>query len=268
MKQKKTKIIEAQEQVPNIFWYQNFKKIFILINEFDLNLTTSKIEIFFKKTTFYIKNIRGQAFKFEIDFFSDIHKDFILYDNERLLKLVIYKKDYQIWPRLTRQKEFFSWIKVYPYNFIQDSDDDSIVEDDEENEDLFGFSSITNTTGNLTSLHSSGNLINLNTPSLEKLSSNNLISVSDNNQNLSRASNVINKDLNGKMLMLINESITPSKSTANLFIVKNNVSQSNKSLICLSNQQQKDSRAKSDLNEKDLKNYQELVYKLYQEDIS
>lgn len=116
-------------KTPNVYWFQTFDKVIIHIEELNLQANKAKIEIFFKKMTFKIDSPTGIHFKFDIDFYSDVFKDIAIDSKERYLKLIITKKENQFWPRLTREKETFSWIKLDHQNFIEECDDDTIVQD-------------------------------------------------------------------------------------------------------------------------------------------
>ncbi len=115
-------------KIPNITWLQKIDKVILYVQELDLCIKSAKIEIFFKKMSFYIESKADIKFKFDIDFFSDVYKDIKLNDSGRYLKVIVIKKEIQFWPRLTREKEVFKWVNIDPHNFNEESDDDSIIE--------------------------------------------------------------------------------------------------------------------------------------------
>lgn len=94
-----------------------------LIEEHKKSLNTN-----YSKINKYKSNNNNRLIKFEIDFFSDVFKDIVIDNSGRYLKLIIKKKESQYWPRLTREKESFSWIKINRFNYIEESDDDYILE--------------------------------------------------------------------------------------------------------------------------------------------
>ena len=130
MKKPNTKATQVKPvfKIPNIIWLQKIDKVILYIQELDLSIKTAKIEIFFKKMSFYIESKTDIKFKFDIDFFSDVYKDIKLNDNGRYLKVIVIKKENQFWPRLTREKEVFKWINIDSHNFNEESDDDSIID--------------------------------------------------------------------------------------------------------------------------------------------
>lgn len=120
-------ISEENYLTPHINWYQTINKVYLTVNEIDL--AKPKIEIFFKKMTVKTQNKQGKKFKFDIDFFSDIYKEIKIDDSGRFLRLIVTKKEHQYWPRLYREKESFNWIHIDSVNYIDEDDDDEIIED-------------------------------------------------------------------------------------------------------------------------------------------
>lgn len=119
---------DADFKIPNVIWFQTFEKVILRIDEFDLLPNKVAIEIFFKKMSFRCETKDGRKIKFEIDFFSDVMKEIIIDKKERWLKLLVSKKENQYWPRLTREKESFSWIKLDYHNFNEEDEDDAIID--------------------------------------------------------------------------------------------------------------------------------------------
>ena len=78
--------------------------------------------------SFKIEGKTGKKFRFELDFYSDIYKEVKINDKERYLKIIVIKKEMQIWPRLTREKEVFTWITCDPLNFNEEDEFDNIIE--------------------------------------------------------------------------------------------------------------------------------------------
>ena len=164
-------------RTPTVTWFQTFDKVYLYIEECNLIAKTAKIEIFFKKMTFKIEKLDnfetnknqinfnntnkggsntsntnslykkesnkinnksvGELIKFDIDFFSDIYKDVIIDDSGRYLKLVITKKESQYWPRVTREKESFNWIKINNMNYREEEDDDFNIDSNPYNNEMF-----------------------------------------------------------------------------------------------------------------------------------